>query len=99
MTETGAKALLALRRGLGEMNEEQQGLAERLLQLCIYQMLQPLEGRESPGDTAALCAAAIRLTQEKLRAEGGEGAAPAMPEALRSGVEETLSRMRESWTD
>ena len=99
MTETGAKVLLALRRGLGEMNEEQQGLAERLLQLCIYQMLQPLEGRESPGDTAALCAAAIRLTQEKLRAEGGEGAAPAMPEALRSGVEETLSRMRESWTD
>ena len=99
MTETGAQALLALRQGLVEMTEERQKQAEKLLQLCAYQMLQPLENRESPGDTAALCAAAIRLTQEKLRAGGDGDRLPAVPEALRSGVEEELARLRQLWSE
>ena len=81
------------------MPEERQKHAEKLLQLCAYQMLQPLEGRESPGDTAALCAAAIRLTQEKLRAGGDGDSLPAVPEALRSFVEDELARLRQFWSE
>ena len=99
MTETGAQALLALRRMLGDAPEEQLELAERLLQLSIYQMLIPLEGRERPGDTDALCAAAIRLTQEKLRAGGGEGSNLAVPEELRGKAEEELARLRQLWSE
>jgi transcriptional regulator with XRE-family HTH domain len=98
MTETGAQALLALCRALQEAPEEQREKAERLLQLSAYQMLQPLEERESPGDTAALCAAAIRLTQDGLRREGGEGPLFAVPEELRKQAEEELARMRQLWS-
>ena len=99
MTETGAQALLALRQMLGDASEEQREQAEKLLQLSIYQMLQPLEDREAPGDTAALCAAAIRLTQEKLRAAEGEGALLSVPEALRSRAEDELMRLRQRWSE
>ena len=97
MTETGAQALLALRQMLGEASEEQREAAEKLLQLSTYQMLRPLEGREDAGD-AALCAAAIRLTQEKLRDQGG--AAPlAVPEPLRRSAEDELARLRQHWSE
>jgi transcriptional regulator with XRE-family HTH domain len=99
MTEMGAQALLALRQGLGELPEERQKQAEKLMQLCAYQMLQPLEDRESPGDTAALCAAAIRLTQEQLRAAGGKNTLLAVPEAMRANVEDELARLRRLWAE
>ena len=99
MTETGAQALLALRKMLGDAPEEQSELAERLLQLSAYQMLMPLEGRERPGDADALCAAAIRLTQEKLRAGSGEGASLTVPEELRAKAEEQLARLRQLWSE
>ena len=99
MTETGAQALLALRRMMGNAAEAQQEQAEKLLQLSAYQMLQPLEDRETPGDTAALCAAAIRLTQAALKAAGSEGARPQMPEALQRSVEDELTRLRQRWSE
>ena len=99
MTETGAQALLALRRMLGDASEEQREQAEKLLQLSAYQMLQPLGDREAPGDTAVLCAAAIRLAQEKLKAAESEGAHLSMPEALRSRAEDELGRLRQRWSE
>ncbi len=99
MTEMGAQALLALRKMLGDAPEEQSELAERLLQLSAYQMLMPLEGRERSGDADALCAAAIRLTQEKLRAGSGEGASLTVPEELRAKAEEQLARLRQLWSE
>ena len=99
MTEAGAQALLALRKMLGDAPEEQSELAERLLQLSAYQMLIPLEGRELPGDADALCAAAIRLTQEKLKNGGSEGSPLSVPEALRSRVEDELERLRLRWSE
>ena len=99
MTETGAQALLALRQMLGDASEEQREQAEKLLQLSTYQMLQPLEDRDVPGDTPALCAAAIRLTQEKLKNGGSEGSPLSVPEALRSRVEDELERLRLRWSE
>ena len=49
--------------------------------------------------TAALCAAAIRLTQEKLRAGSGEGASLTVPEELRAKAEEQLARLRQLWSE
>ncbi len=99
MTETGAQTLLALRQMLGSAAEAQQEQAEKLLELSAFQMLQPLEDREAPGDTAALCAAAIRLLQEELKAAGSEGALPRMPETLRSRAEDELGRLRQRWSE
>jgi transcriptional regulator with XRE-family HTH domain len=99
MTETGAQALLALRKMLGDASEEQREAAERLLQLSAYQMLRPLEDRETAGDADALCAAAIRLTQEKLRAAGSGSSPLAVPEALRSRAEDELERLRLRWSE
>jgi hypothetical protein len=61
-------------------------------------MLRPLAGEERPGD-AALSAAAIRLIQDKLRAEGGEVLRLKIPEALRARAEDELSRLRRSWPE
>ncbi len=96
MTETGAQALLALRRGLLEKPEEQREKVERLLELCAYQMLRPLEEGEVPGDTAALCAAAIRMEQERLRGQMGTAL---LPEALKNKMEEELARLRRLWSE
>ena len=98
MTENGAQALLALLEGLEDAPEAQKERAEQLTTACIYQMLRPLEGEEQPGD-AALSAAAIRLIQERLRAEGGEGLHLKVPEALRARAEEELSRLRRGWAE
>ena len=100
LTETGAQALLALRESLRGVPEEERQRSEKLLQLCAYQMLLPLEQGESPGDTAALCAAAIRLNQDKLRALAGEGGLRlTVPDALRKAAEEELGRMRQLWQE
>ncbi len=98
LTETGAQVLVSLRRGLGGLPEAQRERAERLMEFCVYQMLQPLEPGECPGDTAALCAAAVRMDQERLRAEGGDALRSVIPEALRGRVEEELARLR-SWSE
>ncbi len=99
MTENGAQALLALRRGLEDMPEPQRERGELLLELCAYQMLHPLEDPEDAGDTDVLCAAAIRLTQEKLLAEGWRELPPPVPEELRSRVEDELARLRQRWSE
>ena len=98
MTENGVQALLAMLEGLEDAPEEQRERAEQLAAACIFQMLRPLAGEERPGD-AALSAAAIRLIQEKLRAEGGEGLRLKIPEALRARAEDELSRLRRSWPE
>ena len=72
--------------------EEEAFLTNELLK--VSEQVAYLEKPALPG-----AAAAIRLTQEKLRAGSGEGSGLTVPEELRAKAEEQLARLRQLWSE